>query len=145
MENLLGIIAILFSLVTLVVSIFAFLNSRKVESVKDGIHEEINSIATSNKRLIERISRLEKDQKLIQTELNKLKTRPEVIEKPQPVIEPPKPTTVKEEKQIDDSPWQDVIFLAKQGVGADKIARDLNITRGEVDLILGLHQFKPKD
>jgi hypothetical protein len=49
-----------------------------------------------------------------------------------------------DEPDLAGSLWQDVIFLARQGVSADKISKDLNITRGEVDLILSLQKFDPK-
>jgi len=60
-----------------------------------------------------------------------------------------RPTIPKTKPEHDEneasSLWQDVIFLAQQGVSADKIASDLNITRGEVDLILSLKNFKPDE
>lgn len=63
-----------------------------------------------------------------------------------PASRPPEPEKKEQKTDEEDvsSLWQDVIFLARQGLSADKISRDLNITRGEVDLILSLENFDPE-
>ena len=134
MSDLLAILAILIAAVSAAIAVVVWFFLRKMQRHQDGIYEEISALAVANKRLIERIGELEK----------RPAARPEKIEKapePPPQKATPEPAAPSKEHE---SLWHDVIYLAKQGLSADTIAKDLNITRGEVELILGLHNFKPK-
>ena len=134
MSDLLAILAILIAAVSAAIAVVVWFFLRKMQRHQDGIYEEISALAVANKRLIERIGELEK----------RSAARPEKIEKapePAPQKATPEPAAPSKEHE---SLWHDVIYLAKQGLSADTIAKDLNITRGEVELILGLHNFKPK-
>ena len=134
MFPLLETIGILVALLAGAVALVVWRKLSSFNKQQNGIYEEISALAIANKRLIERIKSVE--EKLAQ------KSTP-VIEKriPSRKIEPTE-TGTEQTKLEQKSLWQDVLFLAKQGLSADTIARDLNITRGEVELILGLESFK---
>lgn len=108
---------------------------------------ELTRQVESNRGLTRRITHLEKvvislqNSPVKEGKIQKVKKEPVQQVKP----EPTPPVSRESESKEQESLWHDVIFLAKQGLSADTIARDLNITRGEVELILGLHNFKPKD
>jgi hypothetical protein len=135
MNLILAIIAILLSVVAGGLALVLWKKTAKLKIHQDGLFQEISALTIANKRLIDRIRFLEN--------------------RAQPAIKQTDPVRKTEETGGERAPrpsneeqknlWQDVIFLAKQGLSADTIARDLNITRGEVELILGLHNFKPKD
>lgn len=133
MSFFVDIIIVIISVVACGIAVVLWAKVRKLEIHQNGLYQEISALALANKRLIERIKKLEQT-------------------KASPVIKKQSPAkTGKIEKkslpegtQKQESLWQDIIFLAKQGLSADTIARDLSITRGEVELILGLHKFKPE-
>jgi hypothetical protein len=135
MTLILAILALLFSAIAGGVVIMLWRRSAKLKIHQDGLYQEISALTIANKRLIDRIRSLENRAlpgfKQKETQRKTEKAGSEKV---------PRPSN-EEQKNL----WQDVIFLAKQGLSADTIARDLNITRGEVELILGLHNFKPKD
>jgi hypothetical protein len=112
--------------------------ARQANVRQNGLFEELAALTLFNKNLINRIQKLEKRAAVAPSVITQ--TAVTQAQKPEPL-----PNKSKEAPEETKSLWKDVIFLAKQGLSADTIARDLHITRGEVELILGLHNFKPKE
>ena len=135
MNLILAILALLLAAVAACLIIVLWRRTAKLKIHQDGLYQEISALTIANKRLIDRIRAIEnRAQPAFKKTEAMRKTGDTGNERA------PRPSN-EEQKNL----WQDVIFLAKQGLSADTIARDLNITRGEVELILGLHNFKPKD
>lgn len=133
MSSLLEILAILIALATASVGLVLWGRINRLTSHLDALYQEITSLTIANKRMIDRMKEVESGLVRLHSEegveTGKTEPRPKVLE------------DIPEKEQ--ESMWQDVLFLAKQGLSADTIARDLNITRGEVELILSLHKFQP--
>jgi regulator of replication initiation timing len=141
MEILLASLALLAALVAAVLAVWQRKTIASLKRHQDGLYEEISALAIANKRLVDRIAALESNSREQAQTSAESTLRREAL--------PVAPDTGNEknrgkQRAEQESLWQDVIFLAKQGLSADTIAKDLNITRGEVELILGLHHFKPK-
>lgn len=116
----------------LLVAIFALISARAAQRRLAGAFQEIAALGLAQQKLLDRLKHPEP---------------PSAPAEPAPsqrADRKPQPARAASREPEHENLWQDVIFLAKQGLAADTIARDLNITRGEVELILGLHNFKPK-
>lgn len=121
--------------VALLIAVIALVRARTANRRLIGAFQEIAALGLAQQKLLDRLKHPEPE-------------APMPAERPDPAPmqrkSAPARSRSKQPEPEHESLWQDVIFLAKQGLTADTIARDLNITRGEVELILGLHNFKPR-
>lgn len=122
------------------------------------LSRRVTELTRQHESLIQELTRQVEANRNLSARLSVLESKVNQLKQPAPALEKPKPKKVKpvpaakpelqiprEKSEGQENLWHDVVFLAKQGLAAETIARDLNITRGEVELILGLHNFKPKE
>ena len=124
------------------------------------LFKRISSLKRQHESLISELTRQVEANQTLKSKVSAFESEIQALKKkpipPRPKVEQQKKaektavkTTVdvapKAKNETQKNLWHDVVFLARQGLTADKIARDLNITRGEVELILGLHNFKPRE
>jgi hypothetical protein len=132
MELLLAIFALLLAAAALLLAVHGLARGGRVVESQNGIREELTQVAGAQRRLLEQVHNLAHRQKVLAERLGDMSDDSEAQQ-------------LEEAMGIDpQAVKEDVLFLARQGLSAEKIARELNIPRGEIELILDLERFGTK-
>ncbi len=107
---------------------------RSLSERQEGLLHELEQIGAAQRRVLEQFHGLAHRQRVLSERLSATTDRETTRERAKDGGVRLDPQKVKE----------DILFLARQGLSADTIARDLNIPCGEVELILDLERFSAK-
>jgi DNA-binding NarL/FixJ family response regulator len=133
MQALLSIIALLTAGAALVFALSLFFRLRSMAERQAGVLAELEQIAVAQRRVLEQFHSLTHRQRVLADKLAGTES------------EPGQNGGQEEASQLDHrNVKEDILFLARQGLSAETIARDLNIPCGEVELILDLERFSAK-
>ena len=134
MELPLAVLAILMAATALALAAFSLMSGRSATRRYEGLLEELKQLAGAQRRVIEQLHALDQRQRALGEKLSNLEQNAAGNGTPQ--------TEAEEEDRLDPQAVKaDILFLAKQGLNAETIARDLGVPRGEVELILDLERF----
>ncbi len=132
MQGMLILLAVALALLAVVLSAVLLFRNRNLTMRLEGMLNEVEEIRATQRRVLEQFHGIAHRQKIL-TE----KIAGKVAAKTADAKEPP----VLDSKAVKE----DVLFLSRQGLSAERIARDLSIPRGEVELILDLAKFRAED
>jgi uncharacterized coiled-coil protein SlyX len=132
MPIFLAFIALLVAAAALALVLVLFFRLRSLAERQEGVISELEQIGAAQRRVLEQFHSLAHHQRMLVEKLGN--SDAEASHRQQEESARLDPQKVKE----------DILFLARQGLSAETIARDLNIPRGEVELILDLERFSAK-
>lgn len=124
--------ALALALLSAAISLILLFRLRNLALRQDGIVSELVEVSAAQKRILEQFHGLAHKQSILADKLAASGDRQSKDDVESAVRNP---KAVKE----------DVLFLARQGLNAGKIAKDLNIPKGEVELILDLDKFSAQE
>jgi len=105
---------------------------RSLATGQRAVCKELEEVAASQRRILEKFHSLAHRQRILSR-----KIEGEARADAERGVDREHPEDSGEKQAVKE----DVLFMAKRGLDAAQIARDLGIPRGEVELILDLHRF----
>ena len=134
MELPLALLALILAAIALALAAFSLVSGRSAAARYEGLLEEIKQLAGAQRRVIEQLHSLDQRQRALSEKLNGIEQNAAGNGEPHEEGD--------EADRLDpQAVKEDILFLAKQGLNAETIARDLGVPRGEVELILDLERF----
>ncbi|HUX07363.1 MAG TPA: hypothetical protein VMX35_08625 [Acidobacteriota bacterium] len=131
MQTFLIVISLILAAGSAVLAAALFFRVRALAERQEGLLSELEQIAAAQRRVLEQFHGLAHRQRALAEKLSSS----------------PDPETTRERAEANGAHLdpqkvkEDILFLARQGLSAETIARDLNIPSGEVELILDLERF----